>query len=149
MNLCLGSLVILLSQCDRESPYRKITFQFFKLKDLRKIQAIVSAGIVFALCFALSIAVFIFAVDSAQFFYWFNFGQPPHEIRKIHIWDFANHGNLFVPAYIAFYFAYRTVRMDLLFVGVFFICYFVVSSNSGLDYTAFFFFLFAPIDSGG
>ncbi len=65
MNLCLGSLVILLSQCDREGPYRKITFQFFKLKDLRKIQAIVSAGIVFALCFALSIAVFIFAVDSA------------------------------------------------------------------------------------
>lgn len=145
MNLCLGSLVILLTQCDQTGRYRKITFQFSALKDLRNIRAIVGAGIVFAVCFVLPIATLIYLVDSAQFFYWFNLGQSPHEIRKIHIWDFANHGNLFLPACIAFYFAYRTMRMDILFAGIFFICSFVVSSTSGLDYTAFFFFLFLPL----
>lgn len=145
MNLCLGSLVILLTQCDQTGPYRKITFRFSALIDLRKILAIVGAGTVFAFCFVLPIATLIYLVDSAQFFYWFNLGQSPHEIRKIHIWDFANHGNLFLPACIAFYFAYRTMRMDILFAGIFFICSFVVSSTSGLDYTAFFFFLFLPL----
>ena len=46
---------------------------------------------------------------------------------------------------IAFYFSYRSLRMDVLFAGIFFICAFVVSSTSGLDYTAFFFFLFLPL----
>jgi hypothetical protein len=145
MNLCLGSLVILLTQCDQAGPFRKIAFHFSVLQDSRKILSIASAGIVFIIFFALPIVGLIYAVDSSQFFYWFNYGQPPHEIRKIHIWDFANHGNLFLPACIAFYFAYRTVRMDILFAGIFFICAFIVSSTSGLDYTAFFFFLFLPL----
>ena len=145
MNLCLGSLVILLTQCDQVGSFRKITFHFSVLQDLRKITSIASAGVVFVAFFALPIAGLIYAVDSSQFFYWFNYGQPPHEIRKIHIWDFVNHGNLFLPACIAFYFAYRTVRIDVLFAGIFFICAFIVSSTSGLDYTAFFFFLFLPL----
>ena len=145
MNLCLGSLVILLTQARQSGPYRKITFQFSTLQDLKHLKSIVSAGILFLAFFVLPIASLIYFVDSAQFFYWFNYGQPPHEIRKIHIWDFAYHGNLFLPACIAFYFAYRTVRMDLLFAGIFFICAFIVSSTSGLDYTAFFFFLFLPL----
>ena len=145
MNLCLGSLVILLTQAQQSGPYRKITFQFSALKDLPRLKSIIGAGILFLAFFALPIVALIYFVDSTQFFYWFNYGQPPHEIRKIHIWDFANHGNLFLPACIAFYFAYRTVRMDLLFAGIFFICAFIVSSTSGLDYTAFFFFLFLPL----
>jgi hypothetical protein len=145
MNLCLGSLVILLTQSQQSGPYRKITFQFSALTDVQRLKSIAGAGILFLAFFVLPIAALIYFVDSAQFFYWFNYGQPPHEIRKIHIWDFANHGNLFLPACIAFYFAYRTVRMDLLFAGIFFICAFIVSSTSGLDYTAFFFFLFLPL----
>ncbi len=145
MNLCLGSLVILLTQSQQNGRYRKIAFQFSALRDLQKLKSIVGAGIFFLAFFVLPIATFIYSVDSSQFFYWFNYGQPPHEIRKIHIWDFANHGNLFLPACIAFYFAYRTMRMDLLFAGIFFICAFIVSSTSGLDYTAFFFFLFLPL----
>ena len=145
MNLCLGSLVILLTQAQQSGPYRKITFEFSALKDLNRLKSIVGAGVLFFSCFVLPIVIFIGMVDSTQFFYWFNYGQPPHEIRKIHIWDFANHGNLFLPACIAFYFAYRTVRMDVLFAGIFFICAFIVSSTSGLDYTAFFFFLFMPL----
>ncbi len=145
MNLCLGSLVILLTQSQQNGRYRKIAFQFSALRDLQKLKPIVGAGILFLAFFVLPIVTFIYSVDSSQFFYWFNYGQPPHEIRKIHIWDFANHGNLFLPACIAFYFAYRTMRMDLLFAGIFFICAFIVSSTSGLDYTAFFFFLFLPL----
>jgi hypothetical protein len=145
MNLCLGSLVILLTQSQQSSPYRKITFQFSALRDLQQMISIVGAGTLFLSFFVLPIGALIYLVDSAQFFYWFNYGQPPHEIRKIHIWNFANHGNLFLPACIAFYFAYRTVRIDLLFAGIFFICAFIVSSTSGLDYTAFFFFLFLPL----
>lgn len=145
MNLCLGFLVILLTQAQQSGPYRKITFQFSALRNMQQLTSIVGAGILFLAFFALPIVALIYSVDSAQFFYWFNYGQPPHEIRKIHIWDFANHGNLFLPACIAFYFAYRTVRMDLLFAGIFFICAFIVSSTSGLDYTAFFFFLFLPL----
>ena len=145
MNLCLGSLVILLTQAQRSGPYRKITFQFSALKNVQQLKSIIGAGILFVTFFALPIVSLIYSVDSTQFFYWFNYGQPPHEIRKIHIWDFADHGNLFLPACIAFYFAYRTVRIDLLFSGIFFICAFIVSSTSGLDYTAFFFFLFLPL----
>ena len=145
MNLCLGSLVILITQAKPSGSYRKITFQFSDLKDLQKLKSIVGAGILFWTFFALPIAALIYFADSAQFFYWFNYGQPPHEIRKIHIWDFANHGNLFLPACIAFYFAYRTMRMDLLFAGIFFICAFIVSSTSGLHFTAFFFILFLPL----
>ena len=145
MNLCLGSLVILLTQAQQYGPYRQITFQLSALKDLNRLKSIVSAGVLFLSCFVLPIVIFISMVDSTHFFYWFNYGQAPHEIRKIHIWDFANHGNLFLPACIAFYFAYRTVRTDVLFAGIFFICAFIVSSTSGLDYTAFFFFLFLPL----
>lgn len=145
MNLCLGSLVILLTQSKQSTPYRTITFKFSVLRDLQELKLIFGAGILFFAFFVLPIAALIYFVDSTQFFYWFNYGQSPHEIRKIHIWDFANHGDLFLPACIAFYFAYRTVRMDLLFAGIFFICAFIVSSTSGLDYTAFFFFLFLPL----
>jgi len=145
MNLCLGSLVILLTQARQSGPDRKITFQFSALRHLQLIKPIIGAGILFLAFFALPIVAFIYSVDSAQFLYWFNYGQPPHEIRRVHIRHFADHGNLFLPACIAFYFAYRTVRMDLLFAGLFFICAFTVSSMSGLDYTAFFFFLFLPL----
>jgi len=145
MNLCLGFLVILLTQCNQVGPFRKITFRFSALKDPEKIASIASAGIAFSILFAVPVMGLIYSVDSANFFYWFNYGQPPHELRRIHIWNFANHGNLFLPACIGFYLAYRTVRMDLLFSGIFFFCAFIVSSTSGLDYTAFFFFLFFPL----
>lgn len=145
MNFCLGSLVLLLTQADEKSSYKKITFRFSALSDPKRITGIASSFALFAIAFALPIIALIYLVDSAQFFYWFNYGQPPHEIRKIHIWDFANHGNLLLPALLGFYFSYRTRRIDLLFAGIFFICAFVVSSTSGLDYTAFFFFLFLPL----
>jgi len=145
MNLCLGSLVILLTQSQKSDSYRKIVFQLSTLRDVQQIKLILVSITLFLSFFALPIVTLIYFVDSAQFFYWFNYGQPPHEIRKIHIWDFANHGNLFLPACIAFYFSYRTNRIDLLFAGIFFACAFIVSSTSGLDYTAFFFFLFLPL----
>ena len=145
MNLFLGSLVLVLTQSDQSGSYKKLDFSFNVLKDLKRIGAISAALILFAIAFVLPIAGLILLVDSSQFFYWFNYGQPPHEIRKVHIWDFANHGNLFLPACIAFYFAYRTLRIDLLLAGIFFLCSFVVSSTSGLDYTGFFYFLFLPL----
>lgn len=145
MNLCLGLLVLLLTQSNLSGRYRKIAFHLSDLTDIRKLKLILRGGFIFVGFFVFPIIAFIYSVDSAQFFYWFNYGQAPHEIRKIHIWDFANHGNLFLPACIAFYFAYRAKQMDLLFAGIFFICSFVVSSTSGLDYTAFFFFLFLPL----
>ena len=145
MNLGLGVLVLLLTEVDQGDSYKKLSLSFQSLKEFKRIGAIVTSLAFFGVAFLLPIAVLIWMVDSAQFFYWFNYGQPPHEIRKIHIWDFANHANLFLPAVIAFYFAYQTRRIGLLFAGIFFICSFVVSSTSGLDYTAFFFFLFLPL----
>jgi len=144
MNFCLGSLVLLLTS-DNQSGHRKLSFNLAVLRDAQKIKSIIGSIAIFTMTFALPIVALIYLVDSAQFFYWFNYGQPPHEVRKIHIWDFSNHGNLFIPACIAFYYAYLTERIDLLFAGIFFICSFIVSSTSGLDYTAFFFFLFLPL----
>ena len=145
MNFCLGALVILLTQADQTGPYKKLTFHFGVLSDPRRIGIIFGTLFLFFAAFILPIVGLILSVDSSQFFYWFNYGQPPHEIRKIHIWDFVNHGNLFVPACIGFYYAYRTLRIDLLFAGIFFICSFVVLSTSGLDYTGFYYFLFLPL----
>ncbi|WP_217425429.1 hypothetical protein [Polynucleobacter tropicus] len=145
MNLCLGSLVIFLTQGQQGGLYHQIQFHLSYAKDWQKVRSIFTAIFLFLTFFILPIALLINFTDSDQFFYWFNYGQSPHEIRKIHIWDFANHGDLFIAACIAFYFAYRTVRMDVLFAGIFFICSFIVSSTSGLDYTAFFFSLFIPL----
>ena len=145
MNFCLGSLVLLLTRTDKASLSENISFDLAVLTDFKRMSAIVGLIALFAIAFTLPVLALIYWVDGAPFFYWFNYGQPPHEIRKIHIWDFKNHGNLLIPACIGFYFAYRTRRIDLLFAGIFFICSFVVSSTSGLDYTAFFFFLFLPL----
>jgi len=143
MNFCLGSLVLLMTQSD--GAYKKLGFSFWPLQEPKRLRGMIGSLALFAIAFTLPIFALICMVDSAQFFYWFNYGQPPHEIRKIHIWDFAFHGNLFAPACIAFYFSCRTLRIDLFFAGLFFVCAFIVSSTSGLDYTAFFFFLFLPL----
>jgi hypothetical protein len=145
MNFCLGSLVLLLTRSDKASLSKDISFGLTVLTDFKRMRSMVGLIVIFAMAFTLPVLALIYWVDGAPFFYWFNYGQPPHEIRKIRIWDFKNHGNLLIPACIGFYFAYRTRRIDLLFAGIFFICSFVVSSTSGLDYTAFFFFLFLPL----
>jgi len=145
MNLCLGLLVLFLTQPDSRTPYRRLSFNWKALLDRKYWGITVSSIAVFAIAFTLPLVAVISLVDSEQFLYWFNYGQEPHQIRKIYIWNFIGRANLLIPACIAFYFAYRTRRMELLFAGIFFICSFVVSSTSGLDYTAFFFFLFLPV----
>lgn len=145
MNFLLGSLILVLTEYDQSKSHRKVTFRFNVLKDSKRLTIITGKIILFALTFSLPVVALIYFVDAHQFLYWFNHGQPPHEIRKIHLWDFSNHGDLLIPACIAFYFAYRTMRIGLFFAGIFFISSFIVSSTSGLDYTAFFFFLFLPL----
>jgi hypothetical protein len=145
MNLSLGLLVLILTKVDQSGKYKELDFSWKVFQDPKRVIATITSLALFIIAFTLPIIALIAIVDSAQFFYWFNYGQPPHEMRKIHLWDFANHANLLIPAGIAFYFAWRTKRIDLLFAGIFFFCSFVVSSTSGLDYTAFFFFLFLPL----
>jgi hypothetical protein len=143
MNFCLANLVILLTKCDGQD--KKISFELEALADFKKLLKIGGQFFLFALAFALPTIILLNWVNQSEFLYWFNYGQAPHELRKIHIWDFANHGNLLIPACIGLYFTYRTLRINLLFASIFFLCAFVVSSTSGLDYTAFFFVLFLPL----
>lgn len=145
MNLCLGSFVLFVTRPNAKTPFREISFHFRALLDRRHWVLTLGPITVFLLAFSLPILLLMYLVDIDQFLYWFNYGQPPHKIRKLYIWNFVDHGNLLIPACIAFYLSCRTRRIDLLFAGIFFICSFVVSSTSGLDYTAFFFFLFLPL----
>ena len=145
MNFCLGSLVLVLTQVDASGKHKRLSASSEILKNPKILLDRFLSLIFFGIAFALPVLVLIYCINSAEFLYWFNYGQLPHEIRKIHIRDFANHGDLFIPACISFYFAHRTLRIDLLFSGLFFLCAFIVSSTSGLDYTAFFFFLFLPL----
>jgi hypothetical protein len=98
----------------------------------------------FGLCLALGVAGYVALYDTEHFLYWFNYGQPPHEVRKPPLKETLR-VSLFLLSVLCFVFALRRRDMALLVAAVFFFVANITRSTSGLGHTAWFYVFWAPL----
>jgi hypothetical protein len=101
--------------------------------------------LIFSILFFLPLVILLQVVHVESFLYWFNYGQTPHTLRKIYIWNFVSRGNILISAFVGTYIFLKTRRFDSLVASLILYSGFVVSSTSGLDFTSFYYLLSLPL----
>ena len=89
----------------------------------------------------LIILTFILLTDSEGFKYWFNYGQPPHEIRNISIKAFLFGALGWLMLVISLYFN----NFQLLVASLFIIAGSITRATSGLSFTHYYYVVFIPV----
>lgn len=117
------------------------------LKQLKNAALWRATGVRLAAFFApavLVVVVFILATDPAQFGYWFNYGQPPHDRRSISLKDLL--GNSFgTLGTITAIIALLRNNLRLLTAAIFLTAASVSRTTSGLGFTHYYFVAFIPV----
>jgi hypothetical protein len=132
------ALVSLGSDLEKIIPYSLV------FKDKTKIKTLVLNIFIFIFPLIVTIVVFIYATDSEQFKYWFNYGQEPHDVRHIRLNDLfgTSFGTLgWVTALISL--ARNNFR--LLVASIFLTAASISRTTSGLGFTHYYFVAFLPI----
>ncbi len=139
----VGVLIIAQSTTDLKFQPKKISFAL--KNQINNYYFLFGQLLIFSILFFLPLVILLQVVDVESFLYWFNYGQPPHTLRKIYIWNFISRGNILISAFVASYIFWKTRRFDTLVACLILYSGFVVSSTSGLDYTSFYYLLTLPL----